>query len=215
MASSSISLDMSADFVNSSTNVSLRLMGNDGRIHSQQPLIINDLFKAMDEHNSMNCQISNLSDLEIPNSDFKIFYLNIRYVPNHYLELETLTNNTYHPEISSLTETRLGHDNNDLYGFDSYIHTSHIRTNKSGGKVSMFSQESTNFKNLPNSSNLLSDSAESIFLLIKKSPASPNQRTIVGIIYQPPQLPIRPSFLKFGQSICKISQNECQITHYW
>lgn len=126
----------------------------------------------------------------IQNSDFNILYLNVRSLPNHYLELETLINDTNHPEIILLTETWLNSTNLDLYGFDSYIHTSSIRTNKLGRGVSIFSHKNIKFEILPNLSNLVAGTAESVFLQVTKFPISLNKKTVIGVVYCPPHLPI-------------------------
>lgn len=113
--------DMHANFVNQSVLPSLKLTNDDGRIISPQPLIVNDLFQTVDEHNIINCLTVNLSDLQIKNSDLKILYLNIRSFPSHYMELETIIHVTKNPDFILLTETWLTPTNKDLYGFYLYI----------------------------------------------------------------------------------------------
>lgn len=68
----------------------LRITRDDGNLDSLNPLIVNDLYEAVNEHNDTKCILTECPDVTHINNDVKWFYINIRSPPNHYLELEGL-----------------------------------------------------------------------------------------------------------------------------
>lgn len=82
--------DVSANTDHLATSVKLKLTRDDGNLNTLQPLIVSDLLRSVDEHNSSNrIVVDNVNHLQ-HSTDLKLLYLNIRSLPSHYLELELL-----------------------------------------------------------------------------------------------------------------------------
>lgn len=85
-----------------------------------EPLVVNDLFCSVDQHNQLNCILSNSNALTLCNLSINFLYLNIRSLPSNYLELEVLAHKINFPSFILVSETWLNESNAELYNIDSY-----------------------------------------------------------------------------------------------
>lgn len=113
-----------------------------------------------------------------------------------------MLNHTKKPDFVLLSETWLNDSSVDLYGYESYIHSYICRKDKTGGGVSIFSKETYNIEIITELSDILTPSAESLFLKVHN--LSTKRAAIIGIIYRPSNLPIVQSLTKFDQLLTRL-----------
>lgn len=117
----------------SNTNWHFHATLDSGELYSPKPLIINDLYRSVDDHNSFNCQQFDYHSEPISDTyDSCTLYLNNRSLPCKYIESETLISFAGKPDFIMLSETWLSDTNADLYGIQSYVHTHKVRAGKTG-----------------------------------------------------------------------------------
>lgn len=122
-------------------NLHQRLSVDDHTIRIPHPLITDDLFTCVDEHNFSNCQFVEYSH-DLPLDDaFSILSMNVRSLSSHHIEVESFIHHLHQPDCILMNETWLNSGNADLYGFSSYFHIFKTRESKGGGGVSLFIRE--------------------------------------------------------------------------
>lgn len=175
---------------------------------TSQPLIIDDLFTCVDAHNHSNCKFVKYSYDFSFNSGYSILTLNVRSLPSHHLKVESLLHHLGHPDFILLSETWLNNTNAVLYRFSSYSHLYRTRLSKGGGGVSIYLKECHSFEVLYDLDNILNDTAESKFILVKSPVINHDKPSLLG---SPPNLPAIPFLESFEQLLSVIGNMNVQF----
>ena len=116
-----------------------------------------------------------------------MFHLNIRSIPEHFIELTSYIDSLdFVFKIIAISETWLKPYHTD-YIIPNYSIEKDIRVHKRGGGVSLYVHSSLQYK-LRNDLKIGSDSetTNSIFVEIDKNTAGTRRNLIIGCIYRPP-----------------------------
>ena len=113
---------------------------------------------------------------------FSLFHLNIRSLPANLSHMLCyMANLNLEFDIIGITENWLTEDNKDLYSIQNYEHIKNIRTNKTGGGVSLFIASHIKFKELTEYY-INNESMECMFIEVDID----SSKKIIGIVYRPP-----------------------------
>ena len=130
------------------------------------------------------------------------FHLNIRSLKKNYKQLLSLIDmidNKF--SVIGLTESWLKEYNHTLFDIDGYNHVALTRTTGMGGGISMFIDDSLNFKIRTDLGHSDSD-IEMSWIEIEKNKAEFKKNTIVGTVYRRPGTDIR----RFNQMLDNVFQ---------
>lgn len=212
MAAMTVNTSESVSAINLDNNVFVSLSAVNAISSIYQPIIIHDLFNSVDNHNHSNCHlVEHHHNFSLDNC-FCMLTVNIRSLPCHYLEMETFLHRLNYPDIVFITETWLNSLNTNLYGFNSYQHVCKTRTEKIGGGVSIFIRDTYSFNVMDDLENILDDTAECKFIMLKNNISAHKKPIIMGVIYRPPNLPIHP-FLEHLDQLLSTIENMGFIFH--
>lgn len=84
-------------------------------------LILNeDLYRIVDEHNSLHCKICDIHDIVINSMGLEMLSINIRSITAHFEDLEALLIQLNYPDIVAISETWLNEINKNLCSLCNY-----------------------------------------------------------------------------------------------
>ena len=186
-------------------NISESLNDNDNsRVLNDLNAPDNDLFRQVDSRNLTHCTTSEICNVPLSATDCCIFHVNIRSIPAHFDEFETMVDLLKSPQFIGVSETWLKDHNISHYSLDHYQHFHKMRPSRAGGGVSILARNNMDYTEVSELGDLFKDSAEAIFIETEDKLPSFNRKVLVGEIYRPPSLPTQPFIDDFVKLLEKL-----------
>ena len=127
-----------------------------------------------------------------------MFYMNIRSLPKHYDELQTLLlQNDFKMLTVCLTETWLNKENETLYNLSGYKSVNNYRTKKKGGGVTIMIRHDLTFSHIDKLTFMERD-IECICVKLERKPPIIMEETMICCIYRPPHGDVREFVTKLN-----------------
>ena len=129
-----------------------------------------------------------------------LLHLNIRSVPKNLTNLLCyLENIELNFDIIGISENWLDNYNKDLYYIEGFDHINNVRSNKTGGGVSIFIASHINYKKLPDYS-IINEHIECMFIEVDIDGSNSN----IGIVYRPPNSDVNAFTSAFNDLLEKL-----------
>ena len=138
-------------------------------------------------------------------ANFSIIHFNCRSLPSNYNKLkDSITALDFHFDVIALSETWLIDNDSDNFNIDGYKMFTCSRTNKNGGGVALYINDSLQHRFLPDMSKCIDNCAEVIYLEIT---LKNGKKPLICCIYRAPKTELE-QLNEFISNLCQNTRNK-------